>query len=407
MTRSSASTGMPRPHTPPSRSRTGHEALLLRLLREHGPLTRGELGTLSGLSRTTLYDVVGALTDNGTVLASVPGAVRRKRGRPAEVLALNPEAGQMLGIEFAPRAVRVAAMDAAHEVVGTAGEPHGPDTPWQARVDVAWRLADRLTGGALRSGALSGIGVGVVGPVALPERGLLGAPGYNTVSALVRERFGAQTLIDNNTRLAALAETIWGAAAGEQNVLYLRLSHGVGGGLVVAGTLHRGAHGVSGEFGHISVDPEGAPCACGGTGCLETVASVGAVLEAYRIAGGAAADVPELMAALESGDRAAHTVLARTGAHVGRVLADVCHAVGPDVIVLGGELVDAGPALMEPIERKLDTTVVRGACRPLRVRPAGLGDSGSALGAVALLRAHEPQGARAAGDSPGTLGVTR
>ncbi|MER8153548.1 ROK family protein [Streptomyces sp. NPDC094472] len=86
-----------------------------------------------------------------------------------------------------------------------------------------------------------------------------------------------------------MAETVWGAAAGERNVLYLRLSHGIGGGLVVAGTLHRGAHGVSGMFGHITVDPDGAPCECGGTGCLETVASVGAVLDAYRTAGGTAA----------------------------------------------------------------------------------------------------------------------
>ncbi|MEU6554388.1 ROK family transcriptional regulator [Streptomyces sp. NPDC046915] len=369
--------------TETTRASTAHEALLLRLLREHGPLTRGELGTLSGLSRTTLYDAVGALMDNGTVLASVPEAARRKRGRPAEVLALNPEAGRLLGIEFARRAVRVAVMDGAHETVVTAGQPHEPGMPCQARVDLAWRLADGLTGGTLRPGTLTGIGVGVVGPVGAPGRSPLWAPRHDTIAALVRERFGAQVLIDNNTRLATLAETIWGAAAGEQNVLYLRLSHGVGGGLVMAGTLHRGAHGRSGMFGHISVDPDGEPCECGGTGCLETVASIGAVLDAHRAAGGTAADVPELVAALASGDRRAHTVLARVGAHIGRVLANVSHAVEPDVIVMGGELVDAGPALMEPIEHALHTNVVRGSYGRPTLRPAGLGDAGTALGAIA------------------------
>jgi predicted NBD/HSP70 family sugar kinase len=358
---------------------------VLRLLREHGPLTRGELGALCGLSRTTLYDVVGVLMDDGTVVASVPEAARRKRGRPAEVLALNPGAGRLLGIEFARRAVRVAVMDAAHEI-GTAGEPHGPDTPWRTRVDIAWRLADALTDGTLRSGALNGIGVGMVGPVGPPDRRSPWTPSYDTVAALVRERFGSQALIDNNTRLAALAETVWGAAVGRQNVLYLRLSHGVGGGLVVAGALHRGAHGNSGEFGHITVDPGGAPCECGGTGCLETVASIGAVLGACRAAGCVVADVPELMAALESGDRTAHAVLARAGGHVGQVLADVCHALGPDVIVLGGELVEAGPALMEPIERKLNANVARRSCGRPRVLAAGLGDTGTALGAIALLQ---------------------
>ncbi|WP_050993655.1 hypothetical protein [Streptomyces violaceusniger] len=98
---------------------------MLRLLREHGPLTRGQLGTLCGLARTTVYDVVGALMVSGTVVASVPAATRRKRGRPAEVLTLNPEAGQVLGIEFARRAVRVAAMDAAHGSSGPYWMPTG------------------------------------------------------------------------------------------------------------------------------------------------------------------------------------------------------------------------------------------------------------------------------------------
>ncbi|WP_413099752.1 ROK family protein [Streptomyces sp. Inha503] len=368
-----------------TRAAASHKTLVLRLLREHGPLTRGQLGTLCGLSRTVLHDAVGALMDDGTVLASVPEAARRKRGRPAEVLTVNPGTGLLLGIEFARRAVRVATMNASHEIVGAVREAHGPDTPWQARVDIAWRLADTLTSGTLRSGAPNGIGVGVFGPVGPPEHDPMRASRHNTVSELVRERFGARVLVDNNTRLAALAETIWGAATGERDVLYLRLSHGVGGGLVVAGALHRGADGRSGEFGHIAVEPDGAPCECGGTGCLETVASIGAVLDAYRAAGGTAADMPELVAAVRSGDRKAHAVLERAGAYVGGMLEAVSHAVGPAVIVVGGELVDAGPALLRPIERALNTRVAHGSYgRPI-VRPAGLGDSAAALGAIARM----------------------
>ncbi|MGP3938211.1 ROK family protein [Streptomyces sp. 6N106] len=171
----------------------------------------------------------------------------------------------------------------------------------------------------------------------------------------------------------------------------LRLPHGVGGGLVMAGTLHRGAHGVSGMFGHITVDPDGAPCECGGTGCLETVASIGAVLDAYRNAGGVATtQVAELMAVLAAGDRTAHAVPARVGARIGKVLGDVCLSLGPDVIVVGGELVDAGPALLEPIERELNAEVRRGSWPPLRVRPAGLGHAATALGAISLLQRQSP-----------------
>ncbi|MFE7169353.1 ROK family protein [Streptomyces sp. NPDC057616] len=371
-----------------------HRTLVLRLLRKHGPLTRGELAPLCGLSRTVLHDTVGALMDSGTVRASVPEAARRKRGRPAEVLAVNPGTGLLLGIEFARRAVRVATMDTAHGIVGALAEAHGPDTPWQTRVDTAWRLADTLTSGTLRSAAPNGIGVGVAGPVSqvgavdpVSPLELTGPqpPTHNPLPALVRERFGAPMLIDSNARLAALAESIWGAAAGRHDVLYVRLSYGVDGGLVVAGALHRGGHGRSAEVGHITVEPGGAPCECGGTGCLQTVASLEAVLAAYRAAGGTAADVPELLAALRSGNRTAHAVLEQVGAHVGRALDAVSHAVGPDMIVIGGELADAGAPLIGSIERTLNTRTVHGiAGRPL-VRPSRLGDAATAFGAIAQL----------------------
>ncbi|MFE2187883.1 ROK family protein [Streptomyces sp. NPDC059455] len=386
-----------------TRASASHRTLVLRLLREHGSLTRGELGTLCGLSRTVLHDAVGALMDNGTVLASIPEAARRKRGRPAEVLTLNPGTGLLLG------RVRTAGGAGGHDGRvtrdrrrrGGGTRPRHPVAgPCRHRMAAGGHPDER--GAAVRRA--NSVGVGVVGPVGPPDHGPLRASPHNTVSELVRERFGARVLIDNNTRLAALAETIWGAAAGEQDVLYLRLSHGVGGGLVVAGALHHGAHGYSGEFGHITVEPDGAPCECGGTGCLETVASIGAVLDAYRAAGGTAADVPELVAALRSGDRRAHAVLERAGAHIGGMLDAVNHAVGPGVIVVGGELVDADPALMRSIEHTLNTRVKRGSYGRPTVRPAGLGDSAAALGAIAHIA---PRGGPPALDDRRVVSVKR
>ncbi|MFI6663125.1 ROK family protein [Streptomyces sp. NPDC050523] len=323
---------------------------------------------------------------DGSVIASVPKVARRKRGRPAEKLTLHPETGQLIGVEFAHRAVRVAAMNAAHEILGTASESHSPDASLENRIDMARRLASRLTGGAVQAGTLNGIGVAVTDPVDSAQAASpWTAARNNVVTTLVRERFGTQAVLDNNTRLAAMAETLWGAATGEQNVLYLRLSDGVSGSLVVGGATHRGAHGMSGQFGHITVDPDGAPCACGGHGCLETVASVEAVLDAYRRAGGTAADVPQLVAALDAGDQVAHSVLERVGTQIGRVLANACIAIGPSMIVVGGELADIGPALMEPIERELNAKMRRNSWPRPRVRQAQLGDAAAALGAIALL----------------------
>ncbi|WP_431038241.1 ROK family protein [Streptomyces sp. P6-2-1] len=404
---------------PLARLRRGHEELVLSLLRTHGPLPRAELTRLSGLSRTTLYDIVGALVARGALVAAAPPAEGRRRGRPVETLSLDPAAGQALGIDFARRAVHVAAVNVAHEVVGTASAAHGADVTWPERLDLATRLVGELPGGGLRLASLGGVGVGVVGPVAGGEAEDAGpaggvdpvgsggpvegagpaedggasrdggcadpAPRLSAVTGLLRRRFGAPVLLDTNTRLAALAEATWGAAAGVADVAYLRLSYGVGGGLVVAGNLHRGRGGLAGEFGHITVEPGGAPCSCGKRGCLESAASLGAVLDAYPPAG----DLAGLLAALP-GEPAAVRAVAAAGERAGRVLAAVCQALAPSAVVLGGELAAAGEPLFGAVRRALDAHLMPAGRPAPEVRPALLGDAGGALGALALVLRESP-----------------
>jgi predicted NBD/HSP70 family sugar kinase len=352
---------------------------VVRLLREFGPLTRGELGELCGLSRTTLYEVVSGLVDGGLVLASVPDSGPRGRGRPAEKLALNPEAGCAVGIDFGRRAVRVVTMTVADDDIGRAHMPHPDDAPWPERIALAHRLAGSLTGGGLRHGLLSGVGVSVPDPAPGPAT----PAEQRTVAVMTGRAFGTRARLDTASRLAALAESVWGAAEGQRDVLYLELSEEVGGGLVSGGALHRGAHGRSGRFGHITVEAEGLPCGCGGRGCLQTVASTGAVLRACPDM----ADVTRLVAAARSGEPAARAAVARAGSLAGRVLAGLVHAVEPGVVVVGGELPTVGTVLLEPLEREMRAhATLRGPGSSPPVRPAALGEFAAALGALSLLR---------------------
>jgi len=393
--------------TPLTRMRRSHEAVVLGLLRRGGPLSRAELGARSGLSRSTLYEIVGGLLSSGVVVAAGPQGPRR-RGRPVELISLNPGTGYALGIDFARRAVHVALVNAAHEVIGRASEPHSAELSPAAQVSLARRLAARLgalprqasgpdAGGGSSEGkgrdegpgaeraALSAVGVGVVGPAPddRPER-------HERLADALREAFGVPVVLDNNTRLAALAEATWGAAAGEADAVYLRLSHGVGGGLVVGGALHRGARGLSGEIGHTVVDPDGVSCGCGSHGCLETRASIPAVLAAVRERGAGVGSAAELVAAAASGQPAVTAALAEVGRLVGRVLAGLCNAVGPGVLVLGGELADTGPALLAPLEEELRAHVVPFARDAIDLRRAALGDYGGALGGIALALHESP-----------------
>ncbi|GAA2725809.1 ROK family transcriptional regulator [Actinocorallia aurantiaca] len=356
--------------------RRGHEERVLRLLGEHGALSRGRLGTLSGLSRSTLSDIVGALQARGAVVATTPDATRRGPGRPAEVLTLNPLAGQTVGLDFGHQRVHVAVANAAQEIVGTATRGYARTTSWGRRLELAVALVDSLRADL---GALQGIGVGVTGAGDSRKRE------SELVVERLTERWGVPVLVDNNTRLAALAEVLRGAGNGCSDVVYVRLSHGIGGGVVVGGRLLRGARGTAGEIGHVpvgSVDADGLPCPCGGRGCLETYASIPAIL---RAAG--QPDLPEALAAREAGDPAARAAFDRAGRALGIALAGVCATLSPERIIVAGEV---APAVLESAEAALHLHLSPALHHGLRLHPASLGDEVGALGALALVSHESP-----------------
>ncbi|MGV9314042.1 ROK family protein [Streptomyces sp. NPDC003691] len=343
--------------------RRTHEAQVVEVLRRRGAVSRAELARHTGLSRTALSSITGALIDRAVVVAGpAPAEGIRGRGRPVELLRLHPATGRCAGVDLGRGRIRAVVANAAHEIVASGARACPPDAPWELRAETALELLDELLDGS--AAGLEGIGAGLVGPVSES------AGRARTVVRLLRERYGVPVLVDNNTRLAALAEAVHGAGAGARHAVYVHLSHGVGGGLVVDGRLLDGAGGTAGEIGHITAAPGGPRCRCGNHGCLELYASL-----------------PALTAAGGPGDDAA---VARAGRLTGRVLAGVCTTVNPELLIVGGELAALGPRLLAPLEFELRARTLPAALAGLRVVTARLGDEGGALGAVALIRQEAP-----------------
>ena len=379
--------------------RRTHEERVLRLLREHGALSRTQIAGAVGLSRTTLSEITGSLLDRGAiVIVDTDAAHREGRGRPAERLALDPASGQFMGVDFGHRRVHVAIADASHEIVASGAERYEDDVAWPVRLQVAFDLIDRIsTESGVHYGALQGIGIGVPGPYAsasgvrdVPTHGTTSIDAFHraSVDAAFAARFGAAVIVDNNTRLAALAEALFGDTAVE-NVLYVRLSDGVGGGLVVGGRLVPGANGLAGELGHVTVRPQGLPCRCGKTGCLETVASVPAILATLKDRGLAIATLEELASAVTRFHPVVDRVLREVATDLGRVLAAVAMALNPSEVVVGGEITRVAPVLVEQVRSTLAYELFPGAGPPT-VRAAHLSDDDGALGALAALFHSSP-----------------
>ena len=378
--------------------RRTHEERVLRVLREHGALSRGQIARAVGLSRTTLSEITGSLLLRGAIVVVDTDAAKREgSGRPAERLALDPASGQFMGVDFGHRRVHVAVADASHEIIVSGSNRYDDDAPWPVRLDVAFRLIDRLSvESGVHYGALQGVGIGVPGPYSAIPGVLVVAPHESAAAgkpeapaqAAFAQRFGAPVIVDNNTRLAALAEAIFGSSSVE-DLLYLRLSDGVGGGLVVGGRLVTGSSGLAGELGHVTVDPNGFECRCGKRGCVETVASVPAILGSCRDQGLAIEDLDGLAAAVDRSHPIADKVLRSAGSAVGRVLGAASMVLNPADIVIGGEISRVAPAVVQQAAATIAFEHFPRAVKPV-VRRAQLFDDDGALGALAALFHSSP-----------------
>jgi len=353
------------PHSP----RRLHEAWILDHLRRQGRASRAELVAATGLSRATVSALTGELLAQGKVVVTEPTR-ETAPGRTPQSLALNPAAGLVLGLDFGHARVGVVAADAAHAIVGSATRPYPHTTPWDARCEIAVRLARKMSAGDVPR--LAAVGIGIAGSIA----------GRAAVVDAIRDAFttafGVPVRTDNNARLAGLAESVWGAARGVPDALYVRLSSGVGGAVILDGRVHRGRGGAAGEFGHVCIDPAGPLCRCSNRGCLECYVGVEAVL-----AQSGAATLADLGAALDRGDREASAVVAAAGQRIGLVLAGAGNVLDVPHVVLGGDLAVLGEHLVRPVRQTLARHLQ--VDRAATVALAELGDLDGALGGVALV----------------------
>ena len=260
---------------------------------------------------------------------------------------------------------------------------------------------------------VTALGVGVPGLV--DRRGTLRfAPNLPGVVELpvgprLSAALGLPVRADNDATCAAWAEHQLGAAAGADTALLVTLGTGIGGGLVVDGLLVRGANGFAGEVGHMVVDPSGPLCTCGKRGCWERFASGSGLARLAREAAHAgrlssvvhlAGDDPEAVrgehvaVAAAGGDAEAQTVLDELGRWIAVGLSNLVLVLDPEVIVVGGGLVDSLALVLDTVRRSVASMLEPGGSRPeVRIVPAALGEQAGAIGAALVARQDDRYGA--------------
>ncbi|HVV19263.1 MAG TPA: ROK family transcriptional regulator, partial [Pseudonocardiaceae bacterium] len=248
---------------------------VLQALTESSELSRAELVQRTGLARATVGSVVYDLIGAGLVVETATAATRT--GRPPQLLSLAADGAYAIGLDIGHDHVRAVRTD----LVGTSRWDHtvplAVDEDPGGALDTAVDLVAQATAD-VPGDRILGVGLGIACPVDAGSGDLYAQdimPGWVGArpAATLAERTGLPVRIINDANACVLAERRFGAARDCANVVYVRLSSGIGAGVVCDGRMLTGHHGLAGELGHITVQPRGELCRCGNRGCLETVAS--------------------------------------------------------------------------------------------------------------------------------------
>ncbi len=343
-------------------------------------LTQADLARATGLAPATVSSIVREFAAAGLVEVE-PGS-----GRRGTSVQLASRAGLVCGIDFGHSHVSVAIGDLTGHVLSeewrSLEQTHHHEEGLTYAAEMLKRELDEL---GSDNSALRAVVVGLPAPVIDDVvRSSTILPGWVGVNArqVAEQHLGRPVHIENDANLGALSEHQVGVARGHTTSIYLKLSSGVGSGIIVDNHLYHGAVGAAGEVGHLTVNEQGPVCRCGSRGCLEAYASSGSVLELMS-AQMPGATIDEVVAAAQDGSPSALRSLEDAGFHLGWGIGSLVNILNPSMIVVGGDLARAGELLLEPARAGLRRHALDAvATTPIVV--SQLGHRASLIGAVLL-----------------------
>jgi glucokinase len=270
-------------------------------------------------------------------------------------------------------------------------------------------LEEALAEAGLQQSNLAAVGICSPGPCDIDAGVICSAPnlpGWRDVPICryLEERLDVPARLENDANAAALGEHVYGAGRGCRHLIYMTVSTGIGGGLIIDGRLYRGATGVAGELGHMTIDPHGPVCGCGNHGCLEALASGtaiaargeelvaqgGSALLAKLAQGQGRLTAETVAQAAGQGDVACQDIIRRAGYYLGVGLASYVNIFNPEMVIIGGGLAKVGDLLLGPARAEMESRAMPEALGAVQLKLAELGDYAGVMGMVALLREGAP-----------------
>ncbi len=362
--------------------RNQNRALVINLLRLHGSMSRSEVAERTGLAPSALTRLCRDLLAEGVVIET--GKSGSTGGRPAVLVALNPEYSRSIGIKVERGRVLGAAVDLAGNIRDRAtiffDTSPSPDNVIDAIAEIVNRLSfERLLG----------VGISISGFVD-PSTGMdLFSPilGWRNVPLRdpISEKTGLPVWIENDVNALALAERWYGAGREFRHFICITVGEGIGAGVVIGGEIYRGAFGGAGELGHITINPDGPVCRCQERGCLEVYASDHFLAEEATRLG--FPNIQELIDAAHDSNSDAKVAFERMGRYLGFGAKNLVNLLNPEAIILGGERMDASDLFLSAIEEEVRRHSFPSEADRLQIVTTELGADGFLIGSATLVTA--------------------
>ena len=373
-----------------------NRSVVLDLICETDKISRSELARRSGLTKPTVAAIIEDLIREDIVRELGLTESQGAGGRPASLLEFNADSAAYIGIDFGVEETLVAAADGRGTIRSVMTSP-ALKNPEKAIMALPELVASALKTSRLPRARLQAVGASVPGLVDQTSGQVRLAPNLGWKDFPLRSELERTlqrpVVVTNITQTAAIAEGRLGAARGVQSFIWLYIGSGVGSGIVLNGRPFTGTRGFAGEIGHCRISDKDVPCGCGKSGHFESFASKNAVIDAAQRAArtnpnsllaslAPIRDLGPLFEAARDGDRAAIAVLARLGDDIAKGVAYLVNVIDPKMIVLGGSVGTADPALLEHVSNALPKHAL--FPEAVRVVQSSLGGRAALIGSVLL-----------------------
>lgn len=360
-------------------------AAILKQIWKMDQVSRIELVEQTGLTSGTITNLTHELIELNVIREreSVSGHVGRKR----IMLGFDPGYYRMIGLDIGRSSFEIVVSD----LCGTILNKVEREIPTESGSDIVEReilpILQTIKREAEQSGCrILGLGVGVPGPIDYSKGTLLNPPnfpGWNGygLRQVLEEQLQWLVVIEDDARTSALAESWYGIGRSVEELVFITMGIGIGGGVVSCGEIIRGTNGLCGQVGHMTVVHNGLPCDCGNQGCWETVGSMPGILSRWSNEG----TMDDFIAAVRKGEQGAVHCMEETLHYLETALINVYNLYDPQLVVLGGKLLPYLKEYLPSVQSHLQTRQYAFVREKLILRTSSFGASQSAYGATALL----------------------